>query len=100
MLYHRLYRARIAKYPVGALQPRALGEPDNCKVEWLPDPHWEPPNWPQAKYFTWPGRGKSYFCKSSAERLARQLEEYGATVVVEQSGRIMWPEDSDLPEQL
>ena len=95
-----MYRTRISQYPTGALAPRVAGHPGDCEVTWWHNPEWTPPDWMSNKPFYWPQDGKLYRCQSTAERLARLLESYGAKVVVERSCRIVWPDDPSVPQQL
>jgi hypothetical protein len=96
-----LYRVRITEYPSGALIPIVEGKPSDCEVAWVHDPNWTPPGWKSAqKRFYWPEDGKPYHRQSTAERLARLLQSYGATVVVERSSEIVWPDNPGLPQRL
>lgn len=96
-----LYRVRITEYPAGALIPFVEGKPGDCEVAWVHNPDWTPSSWtPALGRFYWPEDGKPYHRQSTAERRARLLESYGATVVVERSSKIVWPEDPGLPQRL
>lgn len=100
MIEH-LYRARIIKFPEGALIPIVEGMPGDCDVTWVHNHKWTPSRWAAAwGRFSWPEDGKPYQRQSTAERRARLLESYGATVIVERSNKIVWPEDPDLPQRL
>ncbi|NGX09142.1 hypothetical protein [Mycobacteroides franklinii] len=91
-----LYRVRVVAYPEGS---HTLANPE--EDYWIPTPGWEPPGWrPEGRYvemlgtseFIWPVTNKVYGSRTTAKNRAKLLEFYGATVVVEQSSRIVWPE--------
>lgn len=91
-----LYRVRVTEYPEGAFEPEYPGSDDM-----VPVPGWAPPGWqPEGRYiqilgtkdFIWPVTNKEYRSRSTARKRADLLERYGATVVVERSSRITWPE--------
>jgi len=71
-----LYRVRVTSYPEGA--------------------GWRPVgNYTEimgTSEFIWPVTNKVYGSRSTAKKRADLLESYGATAVVEQSSRIVWPE--------
>lgn len=98
-----LYRARVVAYPDGSHRGHTwLGE------EWpVPNENWAPPGWePSSEYidrfgttlFIWPKSGHEYKSRSGAKKRAALLESYGATVVIERSTRITWPEREREPE--
>lgn len=91
-----LYRVRVLAYPEGAFE--CINEDADI---WIPTPGWQPPGWrPVGNYteimgtseFIWPVTNKVYGSRSTAKKRADLLESYGATAVVEQSSRIVWPE--------
>lgn len=91
-----LYRVRVVRYPDGAFEPV---DPEG--EIWLPVPGWRPPGWrPVGNYiqimgtdeFVWPVTHHTYGSRSTAVKRAKLLESYGATVVVERSSRITWPD--------
>jgi hypothetical protein len=93
-----LWRVRVTSYPEGALTPNPnAGYEDWC----VPTPGWHPPGWqPEGNYveilgttdFIWPVTNKSYGSRSTAKKRADLLERYGATVVIERSDRVAWPD--------
>lgn len=91
-----LYRVRVIRYPDGAFE---TVDPDG--EVWMPVPGWRPPGWrPVGNYtqimgtdeFVWPVTNKVYASHSAAKKRADLLESCGATVVVERSSRISWPD--------
>lgn len=100
MKHFYLYRARVITYPDGSHTTQRV-----CGEDWqLRNPEWAPPGWnPSAEYvarfgtdeFIWPEERREYKSRSSAKRRAELLESYGATVVVERSSRITWPDHED-----
>lgn len=97
-----LYRVRVIRYPDGAFEPYGPVDPQHPEdAIWGPVSGWAPPGWrPEGRYvemlgtseFVWPVTNKIYRSRSTAKRRADLLESYGATVVVERSSRITWPE--------
>jgi hypothetical protein len=97
MKHFYLYRARVVAYPEGSHRIRRMFDED-----WpCPVPGWAPPGWePSPEYlgrfrtdeFIWPAEGRKYMSRSGAKRRAELLESFGATVVLERSSRITWPE--------
>ncbi|MEW2484098.1 hypothetical protein AB0876_31380 [Mycobacterium sp. NPDC049093] len=95
-----LYRVRVIKFPEGSTEPvyyPGEEEPDH----WVPVPGWAPPGWkPEGNYiklvgtdqFVWPSTRQVYRSRSTAKRRAELLESLGATVVIERSNKIVWPE--------
>jgi hypothetical protein len=92
-----LWRVRVTSYPEGAFTPEVEGD-DGWHV---PTPGWSPPGWsPDEGYveilgtteFIWPVTNRSYGSRSTAKKRADLLQRYGATVVIERSERVMWPE--------
>jgi hypothetical protein len=82
---HRL----VVTYPEGSLEPG-----------------WEPKGW-EPRYtgpegdedtFTWPPR-HHYLSRTAAERRQRLLEGWGATVIIETSEPITWPEVGTPPDR-
>lgn len=101
MKHFYLYRLHVVAYPEGSHRPHAwLGE------EWpVPVESWAPPNWsPDDEYlqqfktsrFIWPKVDRVYRSQSSAKSRAKLLQFYGATVLVERSSRITWPDPEDV----
>lgn len=92
-----LYRARVITYPPGSHITRiAWGERMECPVS-----EWSPPGWtPSDEYidrfnttkFFWPKDCVEYKSRTSAKRRAELLQSFGATVVIERSSEITWPE--------
>lgn len=94
-----LYRVRVLSYPEGSHHPNEL-DPDYLD----PVEGWAPEGWrPEGRYvemlgtseFVWPVTNKVYHSRSTAKKRADLLELYGATVVVERSSRIVWPEPDE-----
>lgn len=100
-----LYRVRVIRYPDGAFQP--IGPIDRNHPEdaiWVPVPGWHPPGWrPVGNYtqimgtdeFVWPVTHHTYGSRTTAAKRAKLIESYGATVVIERSSRITWPEETE-----
>lgn len=98
-----LYRVRVTRYPVGAFELVTTVNPDHPEDGvWMAVPGWQPPGWrPVGNYtqimgtseFIWPVTNKTYGSRSTAQKRAKLLESYGATVVVERSSRITWPDE-------
>ncbi|AJA43347.1 hypothetical protein VC60_gp46 [Mycobacterium phage Sbash] len=91
-----LYRVRVISYPAGSHE--CVNPEEDL---WAPVPGWAPPGWrPEGRYvemlgtseFVWPVTNKVYGSQSTAKKRADLLESYGATVVVERSSRVVWPE--------
>jgi hypothetical protein len=91
-----LYRVAVTAYPEGAFE--CINEEADL---WIPTPGWEPPGWrPVGNYtqmlgtseFIWPVTSHVYGSRSTAEKRRKLLESYGATAIVEQSSRIVWPQ--------
>ncbi|SKI83571.1 gp49 [Mycobacteroides abscessus subsp. massiliense] len=92
-----LYRVRVVSYPSGSHQQVVYGG----EIHTEPVPGWRPPGWrPVGRYvemlntdeFVWPVTHHTYGSRSTAKKRADLLESYGATVVIERSSRITWPE--------
>ncbi|MCT7369411.1 hypothetical protein [Mycolicibacterium llatzerense] len=90
-----LYRVTVTAYPSGAFE--CVNEEADI---WIPTPGWQPPGWrPVGNYtqimgtseFIWPVTTHVYGSRSTAEKRRKLLQSYGATAVVEQSSRIVWP---------
>lgn len=94
-----LYRVRVLSYPEGS------HETVTCPLsgdEWSkPIEGWAPPGWrPEGRYvellgtseFVWPVTNKTYHSRSTAKKRADLLKSYGASVVIERSNLIEWPE--------
>ncbi|NEW33795.1 hypothetical protein GV791_14650 [Nocardia cyriacigeorgica] len=93
-----LYRVQIIEYPEGALivdehEPDAM----NLNPDWQP-PGWDPsPEWVErfggvtGGAFFWPKTDREYRSRSSAVKLRRLVESYGATAIVQRSAPIIWP---------
>jgi hypothetical protein len=97
-----LYRVHITAYPEGSVEPIYDGESEEPDC-WVPVPGWAPPGWkPEGNYvkmlgtteFVWLTTTKLYRSRSTASKRAQLLESVGATVVIERSSRIVWPEHS------
>lgn len=95
-----LYRVQITAYPEGALRHDVWGS--------YPDPSWEPPGWdPDPEWvqryggdtgagFFWPKTDRVYRSRSTATKLRKLLESYGATAIVQRSTPIIWPADGEV----
>ncbi|BBX25398.1 hypothetical protein A5792_19865 [Mycolicibacterium peregrinum] len=95
-----LYRVRVIAFPEGSTKTVNYPgdeEPDHR----VPVPGWTPPGWkPEGDYirlvgtaqFVWPSTRQVYRSRSTAKRRAELLESLGATVVIERSNKIVWPE--------
>ncbi|BBY78892.1 hypothetical protein H7I53_18230 [Mycolicibacterium pulveris] len=102
-----LYRVRVVRYPDGAFEPVGPFDPEHPEdAIWEPVPGWRPPGWrPTGNYtqimgtdeFVWPVTNKVYASRATAKKRADLIESFGASVVVERSSRITWP-DSDVSE--
>lgn len=95
-----LYRVRVTSYPDGSWEQ--IGDPEADM--WIPTPGWRPPGWrPVGNYtqimgtdeFVWPVTNQVYGSRSTATKRKKLLESYGATAVVEQSSRIVWPDPEE-----
>lgn len=95
-----LYRVRVTGYPEGSWEQ--IGDPEADM--WIPTPGWRPPGWrPVGNYtqimgtdeFVWPVTNQVYGSRSTATKRKKLLESYGATAVVEQSSRIVWPDPEE-----
>lgn len=95
-----LYRVRVISYPAGSWEQ--IGDPEADM--WIPTPGWRPPGWrPVGNYtqimgtdeFVWPVTNQVYGSRSTATKRKKLLESYGATAVVEQSSRIVWPDPEE-----
>lgn len=91
-----LYRVRVTSYPEGSWT--CINEEEDY---WDPTPGWAPAGWrPEGRYvemlgtseFVWPTTNRVYGSRSTATKRKKLLESYGATAVVEQSSRIVWPD--------
>lgn len=98
MRHPYLYRLRVS-YPEGSHRTESWFGEDVL----VPVDGWAPPGWrPTPEYmaqfgtdgFIWPKANQIWRARSSAKRRAELLESYGATVVVERSSRITWPDRS------
>jgi hypothetical protein len=96
-----LYRVRIIAYPDGACEPMHHPASECAGDHWVPVPGWSPVGWkPEGNYvqilgtsqFVWPTTNKLYRSRSTAKKRAQLLESFGATVVIERSSKITWPE--------
>ncbi|MBF6368372.1 hypothetical protein IU469_22000 [Nocardia puris] len=95
-----MYRVQVTSWPQGSMR-QDPHDPD-CSY---PDRSWRPPNWspsPQwvGRYggdtgdaFFWPKTDRWYRSRSSAARLRKLLESYGATAIIQRSAPILWPHD-------
>ncbi|MEV0247904.1 hypothetical protein AB0H76_15030 [Nocardia sp. NPDC050712] len=107
-----LYRVRITAYPKGAFRPDAkcVKTCTVCPVEdicHLINRDWKPEGWAPApewveRYgkdtgdaFFWPSTEREYRARSSARRLKRLIESYGATAIIQRSAPIVWPADGE-----
>jgi len=97
-----LYRVRITSYPHGACILMQPFLPQSDKWSWMPVSDWAPPRWtPSARYrnttggtrFSWPSTNTWYRTRSAALRRARLLESFGASVVIDRSDAIIWPDN-------
>lgn len=86
-------------YPPGSIVYRPLM--DGCPAEWWFNPDWKPTGWvPDDDYiaefgtvkFVWPKARRIYVSRTAAQRRARLLESYGATVRILRSPCIEWEE--------
>lgn len=91
-----LYRVRVLSYPEGS---HRQNEHDPDYLE--PVEGWAPPGWrPEGRYvellgtneFVWPVTNKTYHSKTPAKKRADLLESYGATVSIERSAPVTWPD--------
>jgi hypothetical protein len=94
-----LYRVRITEYPNGSVEP--VHYPGDDEPQWVPVSGWAPPGWkPEGNYikmlgtskFVWPSTKKLYRSRSTANKRANLLRSFGATVVIERSNKIVWPD--------
>lgn len=94
-----LYRVRVIRYPEGSFECI-----DAAADIWIPTPGWRPSGWrPVGNYtqimgtdeFVWPVTNRVYGSRSTATKRKKLLESYGATAVVEQSSRIVWPDPEE-----
>lgn len=94
-----LYRVRVIQYPEGSFE--CIDEEADI---WIPTQGWRPPGWrPVGNYtqimgtdeFVWPVTNQVYGSRSTATKRKKLLESYGATAVVEQSSRIVWPDPEE-----
>lgn len=85
------------------LQASVAGETEEHDEHFLPVPGWAPPGWrPTGNYvsmlgteqFVWPTDRREYRSRSTAKKRADLLKSFGATVVIERSSRIQWPDPS------
>lgn len=95
-----LYRVRVITFPEGSMKPLPSPSDDGADC-WVPVPGWAPPGWkPEGNYiklvgtdqFVWPSTRQIYRSRSTAKRRAELLKSFGATVVIERSNKIVWPE--------
>ena len=95
---HYLYRVQIIAYPEGALKPSPY-----CPDYSYPDPNWAPEGWnPDEEWierfgrdtgsrFFWPKTDREFKSRSSAARLKKLVESYGAKAIIQRSAPIVWP---------
>lgn len=96
-----LYRVRITAYPEGACVLTQPFGPQSDKWYWIPVSGWAPPGWtPSTRYrnslggeaFRWPSTKTCYRTVAAARRRARLLESFGASVVIDRSNALVWPD--------
>lgn len=96
-----LWRVQIVGMPEDALLSYTTSDGE---TDTFLDDEWSPDGWaPTAEYvermgtgrFIWPTTNKTWKSRSSAAERARLLESFGATVVVQRSGPVVWPADGD-----
>lgn len=94
-----LWRVQIVGMPDDALLSYTTSDGE---TEFYINDEWSPDGWePDAEYvermgthrFVWPTTNKTWKSRSSAVERARLLESFGATVVVQRSGPVVWPAD-------
>ena len=106
-----LYRVRITSYPEGAFLPDedcatcvVCSLAEQCRVlnrdwapeGWAPDEEWvERFGKDTGDAFFWPKTDREYRSRSTATRLRKLLESYGATAIVQRSTPITWPADGE-----
>lgn len=98
-----LYRVRITEFPDGAAEFRRTGDADG-ESYWVIVADWSPPGWkPEGNYvemlgttrFIWPSTKNIYRSRSTAKKRTQLLESFGATVAIERSSKITWPDTCD-----
>ncbi len=98
-----LYRVRITAYPNGACVSTLRFAPEANEWHWhdVPVAGWSPRGWtPSPRYrntiggdrFSWPDTSKVFRTRAAAVRRARLIESFGASVIIERSREIVWPE--------
>lgn len=97
--------ADLSTAPVYALDVVAWPPDSHDPATGYPTPGWAPEGWtPDAdRYhpeeddsFRWPQHNRRYLSRPAAEARCRLLRSYGAVVVVEESGPLVWPEGCDM----
>jgi|SRR5690606_30374825 len=107
-----LYRVRITAYPDGAFIPdeQCVKTCPVCPADDICsriNRDWKPEGWaPDAEWierfgkdtgdaFFWPSTEREYRSRSSARRLKRLIESYGATAIIQRSAEIVWPAEGE-----
>lgn len=86
-----VFRLVVEAWPPGSRDP-ATGYP---VLGWEPE-GWNGDKWSDPEEgFTWPRHDRRYLSSSGAHGRAKLLRSYGATVRVEESADLVWPEECE-----